>query len=78
MAARDLNPIGFQLLKKVGANASRSEATMDAVLIGMLFNEAKDFLHLDNLSLHSGNFADARCPPLPIGKPLQLNNNSYC
>ena len=78
MAGRDLNSIRFQLLKESGANASCSEGTMDAVLIGILFNEPIDFLHLDNVSLHPGNFADAHCPPLPIGKPLELDNDAYC
>ena len=78
MAARDFNPIRFQLLEEGGANASCSEATMDAVFVGMLFNKPIDFLHLDNLSFHSGNFADARCPSLSIGKSLELDNNSYC
>ena len=74
MAAWDLNSIRFQLLKEVGANASRSEATMDAVLIGTLFNEPIDFLHLDNFSFHTGNFADARYHAASIGKSLQLDD----
>ena len=62
MAARDLNPIRFQFLKEGGANTSCSEGTMDAVLIGVLFNEPIDFLHLDNLSFHPGNFARCSLP----------------
>ena len=77
MAAWDLNPIRFQVLEKGGANTSGSEATMDAVLISALFNKPIDFLHLDNLSFHPGNFGDAHCSPPPIGKSLELDNNSY-
>ena len=51
---------------------------MDAVLIGMLLYKPIDFLHLDNLPFHPGNLADARYPPLAIGKSLELNDNSYC
>ena len=71
MATWDLNPIRFQVLEKGGANTSCSEATMNAVLIGVIFNEPIDFLHLDNLSFHPGNFGDARCSPPPIGKSLK-------
>ena len=35
---------------------------MDAVLIGVLLNEPIDFLHLDNLSFHPGNFARCSLP----------------
>ena len=76
MAAWDLNSICLQFLKEGGANTSCSEATMNALLIGMLFNEPVDFLHLNNLSFHTGNFADARYPPFPIGKSLELDDDS--
>ena len=77
MAARNFNAIGFQFLEKGRANTSCPEATMDAVLIGVFFNEPIDFLHLDNLSFHPGNFRDARCPPPPVRKPLELDNDPY-
>ena len=78
MTARDVNPVCLQILKESGTNASCLKSTMDAMLVGVLLNKPIDFLHLDNLSLHPGNFADAHCPPLPIGKPLELDNNAYC
>ena len=78
MAAWDLNSIRLQFLEEGGANASCSEGTMNALLIGMLFHEPVDFLHLDNLSFHTGNFADAHYPPLPIGKSRELDDESYC
>src|SRR5262245_31488729 len=77
MAARDLNAIGFQFLEKGRANTTCPEDNMDAVVIVAVFNEPIDFLHLDSLSFHPGNFRDAHCPPPPIRKSLQLDNDPY-
>ena len=77
MAGWNLNSIRLEVLEEGRANPSCLKTPMDAVLIGALFNEPIDFLHLDHLSFHAGNFADAHCPPLAIGKPLELNNKPY-
>ena len=76
MAAWDLNPKRLQLLEEAGANASGPEGSMSAVFIRMLSNEPIDILHLDNVTLHTRNFADTRYSSLPIRKSLQLDDES--
>ena len=76
MTTGDLNSKGLQFLEETGANASCSEGSMSAVFIGMLFDEPIDILHLDNVTFHPGNFADAHYASLAIGKSLQLHDDS--
>src|SRR6476469_410413 len=43
------------------------------LLVGAFFDEAKDFMHLNDFALHTGNLSDADHPTLAIGEPLHLN-----
>src|SRR5579863_6938476 len=73
-ASRNLDAVRHEVVKERGPDAGRGKMSDDISSgIGALFYETEDFVHLNDFSLHSGDFVDAGQLAPAIGKPLQLH-----
>jgi hypothetical protein len=69
----------FQFIEETRPDSGGSEASADlTVVVGRFLHEPIKLLHLDDLTLHAGDFSNAGHPPAAIGKPLQLHDDMDC
>src|SRR5260370_1018056 len=67
MARRQVDSIRLQILEKQRPNTGGSEGAMNSMFVTALLHESINLMHLNHVTLHSGNLADAHNSSLPLG-----------
>ena len=79
MARRDLDAVGLEIGEKFRAYSGWPEGAVDlSAAVGEFLHELKYLVHLNGVSFHSDDLADARQAARAVGKSLHLDDKRHC